>query len=133
MLVGDQIKKLLKELAKADFAKIDFSGSTITVEVVDRGSRLSFSTPVYFGGNFIPKSVRGCVEQTAPFDQVSIRTSLVIDEENYQIFLRYLGKVENLTNVKFIDLLEDFSWLAEKWREHLDDHDKNDLVYIPIK
>ncbi|NGX42092.1 MAG: hypothetical protein K940chlam7_00369 [Chlamydiae bacterium] len=132
MLLEKEIKRVLSELVQTDVAKIELGGSTITVQVFDHASKVILATPVYFGGNYIPKSVRNCLKQKAPFDTLHIRTILDADEENFQITLKYIGHLEKITNVKFLDLLEDFSWLADKWREHLDSHDKNDLVHIPI-
>lgn len=131
MLLEEDIKKMIHELVHTDVAQIDLSGLTITIKVFDSGTKLFLSTPVYFGGNFIPKGVRGCIKHQAPFDNISIRTMLKIDEDNYSIILNYIDKIGAFNNNRFIDLLEDFSWLAGKWREYLDEHDKNDLVHIP--
>ena len=129
MLLKSDINKLMKELTQASIAMIEFGGSSITVKASDQ-SKISLSTPVYFGGNYIPKSVRACVKQTSPFQIYPIRTDLIIDEENFRIYLNYLGDLNALNNHHFIDVLEDFSSLAEKWREYLDEHDHNDLVYV---
>ena len=63
----------------------------------------------------------------------SIRTFLKIDEQNYSIHLNYLGHVQALTKGNFNDLLEEFGLIAEKWRAYLDEHDKNDLIYVRVK
>jgi hypothetical protein len=134
MLLEKEIQKLMNELGKSEVAKINISGATITARAFEDASKLFLSTPVYSGGNFIPKSVRQCLTNKAPFDENRIKTSLKVNEENFQIDLNYLDFVDHCNNKqRFIDLLEEFSWLAEKWRDYLDDHDKNDLVRIPMK
>lgn len=134
MLLEKEIQKLMNELGKSEMAKISISGATITARAFEDASKLFLSTPVYSGGNFIPKSVRQCLIHKAPFDENRIKTSLKVDEENFQIDLNYTGAVDHCNNKqRFIDLLEEFSWLAERWRDYLDEHDKNDLVRIPMK
>ena len=134
MLLEKEIQKLMNELGKSEVANVNISGATITARAFEDASKLFLSTPVYRGGNFIPKSVRHCLTHKAPFDENRIKTSFKVDEENFQIDLNYMGAVDHCNNKqRFIDLLEEFSWLAEKWRDYLDEHDKNDLVRIPVK
>ncbi|MFQ5753290.1 MAG: hypothetical protein ACE5HI_14965 [bacterium] len=130
MLLEKEIQKILDELTLAESAKIDLGGSSITIKVFDNATKIFLSTPVYLGGNYIPKSVRNCLKQKAPFDTLNIRTTLEVEEEKFEIFLKFVGLVEQMTKQKFIDLLEDFSWLAEKWRDYLDENDKKDLLHI---
>jgi len=130
MLLKNDVEKLISELANANIAKIELGGCGITVRTCQEASKMSLSTPVYFGGNYIPKSVRNCLKQRNPFHVYSIRTDLVIDEENFRIYLNYFGEMSSINQHHFIDLLEDFIDLADKWREYLDQHDQNDLVYI---
>lgn len=134
MLLENDIQKLINELCKAEVAKITVGGATITARAFEDASKLLLTTPVYSGGNFIPKSVRQCLTRKAPFDDDRINTSLKVDEDKFQIDLNYTGSVDNCSNKqRFIDLIEEFSWLAEKWRDYLDEHDQNDLVHIPVK
>ncbi|MEM1283633.1 MAG: hypothetical protein AAGG81_08780, partial [Chlamydiota bacterium] len=110
------------------------SGSDVSVRVFDNSTKLSLTTPVYFGSNYIPKSVRSGVRKTPPFERTqTINTSLTIDEESYRVFLNYIGKTEILNNAKFTHLLEDFCYLAEEWRIYLDEEDKNDRIYVHIR
>lgn len=127
------LRKLIHELVKANTASISLGGSNIQVNVFDNDSKISLSTSVYFGGNFIPKSVRNCVSQKAPFDNLNLKTYLTVDENNFQIILNFLGGLSHLNKRMFIDLLEEFSVLADEWRLFLDEHDKNDLIHVRTK
>lgn len=133
MVIQKDLRKLFHRLSKEDFAEVEMGGSNVLVRVLDQASKLSLSTPVYFGGNFIPKSVRQCLSMKAPFVHNGIKTTLSIDEENFKIHLNYLGTLGNLSGDRFTDLLEEFTWLADEWRFYLDEHDKNDLIHIKVR
>lgn len=131
MLMQNDLKKLFHELAKNEIAHIDLGGSNITMRMIERASTFALSTPVYHGGNFIPKSVRECLSRKAPFAQVGmIKTNLSMDEPNFRIWLNYLGSLDHMTGEKLKAVLEEFSWLADEWRLYLDEHDKRDLVHV---
>lgn len=134
MLIEKDLKKVLQQLLQNDVVNIDVGGGfSITMRIFDNASKLALSTPVYHGGNFIPKSVRNCISQKAPFNSESIKTYLTVDENRFQIFLNYLGTLDPVQNESFKGLLEDFSWLADEWRLYLDEHDKEDLIYVRSK
>lgn len=136
MLMKKDIKKLYNQLIHQEIAQIALDGNEITIRVFEDASKLSFSTPVYLGGNFIPKSVRLCVNKHihTPFkSSLMDMLSLTIDENNFQVDLHYVGQLENLNDIRFVDLLEEFSFAADEWRLFLDEHDKNDLVHVRVK
>lgn len=133
MLIEKQINRLLRELSSTEQAQIHLNGFAVTVNMIDHGSKLLLTTPVYFGGNYIPNSVRSSLRKKAPFDRLGIQTFLEIDEENFSISLHYNGNAAPNGYSGIVELLEDFSWLAERWRDYLDEQDKNDLIYIPAK
>jgi len=131
MLVEKEVKRLYHELIQHEYAQVFLSGSDITVRAFDNHSKIFLTTPIYFGGNYIPKSVRQAIAKTPPFDKdQTIKTSITVDEENFRIFLNFIGAIEILNNKRFHQLLEDFCYLAEEWRIYLDEHDRNDLVYV---
>lgn len=132
-MIEKKINRLLRELSSTEQAQIHLNGFAVTVNMKDHGSKLLLTTPVYFGGNYIPKSVRTSLKKKAPFDRLGLQTSLEIDEESFSINLSYNGHPAPSGYNGIVDLLEDFSWLAERWRDYLDEQDKNDLVYIPVK
>ncbi len=133
MIVEKELKKIFRQLLQEDIVKIDVDGFNITVRIFDQASKLSLSTPVYFGGNYIPKSVRNSLSKSVGFSSSHIKAFTSIDENNFQINLNYLGRLNVLNNESFRDLLEDFSGLASEWRNFLDEHDKNDLVHVRVK
>jgi hypothetical protein len=132
MLIED-IKQILNQLAGGDSIKVPFDGSDIMIRIIDEASKLSLTALVYDGGNYIPYSVRLCVSRKSPFFHPSILTFLTVDEQNFQIKLNYLGQAQTLTDHRFKELLEEFGTVAEKWRHYLEDHGKNDLVYVRTK
>lgn len=134
MLVEEKLKKVFTDLmCEKGNMQVFLNEQDITVSVFDNSSKLVLTTPVYFGGGYIPKSVRVGVSKTPPFDKnQTIRTTLSIDEENFRVFLKFVGTTETLNSERFVHLMEDFCYLAEEWRIYLDEHDKKDLVYVRI-
>lgn len=132
MLVEKELRKLVSQLIKEAIATITIGNSEITIHVLDNSRKIYLSSEVYFGGNFIPKSVRACLSHKPQFETGHLHCSLVVDEENFKISLTYLGNLENLKKREFIDLIEEFGWLADEWRHYLDEHDKHDLIHINI-
>ena len=132
MIVEKEFRKLVHQLIKEEIAQIILGNSEIIVRVFDNATKISLSSTVYFGGNFIPKSVRNCLSKLPSFEKGRIKTSLTVDEENFRISLSYLGSLAHLNKRMFVDLLEDFSSIADDWRRYLDEHDKNDLVYVRV-
>jgi hypothetical protein len=129
MLIEKDLQKALHQLADGQSIQLPYDGSDITIRFIDEASKLSISTNVYYGGNYIPSSVRHSLKQPL-ISHPSIRTFLTVDEQNFQVNLNYLGHGTSLSYSHFRDLLEEFGMIAEKWRLYLDEHDKNDLVYV---
>jgi len=134
MLVEKDIKRILDQLGEKAAIKIAIDGSDIDIHVLEGATKLFLTTPVYSGGNYIPSSVRRCVSHKTPFpvSNSSLQTFLTIDEQHFQINLNYLGRAQPLAPIQLKEILEEFGWLAEKWRDYLDENDKNDLVYIRV-
>lgn len=133
MIIEKDLKKLFQQLDHDDVAQVTLAGSDVLIRVFDDASKISLATTVYYGGNFIPKSVRNGISQKSPFNNISIKTSLAIDERQYLVNLNYLGHLEHLNNQNFTHLLEEFTRLAHAWRAYLDEHDKNDLVRVHVQ
>lgn len=135
MDIENDLKKLIHQLVHKDIGQIFYNGSDIIVRIIEpqNDSKLSLRTPVYNGGNYIPKSVRQCVSEKSPFaGHHQIKTYLTVDEDNFRINLNYLGVFENLDKGKFHDLLEEFSHLADEWRLYLDENDHRDLIHVRV-
>ncbi|MBA3815008.1 MAG: hypothetical protein H0X29_00495 [Parachlamydiaceae bacterium] len=133
MIIEKDLRKLLHRLINEEMAQITLGGSEVDIHVYDNATKISLSSPVYFGGNFLPLSVRKCLTQSPSFEKGHIKTELKLDEQTFQVALKYIGGLEFLNKRNFVDLLEEFSWLADEWRMYLDEHDKNDLVYVHVK
>lgn len=133
MLAETELRRLFHKLIRQFSAKIHFFGSDITVNFCDHASKVQLSTPVYLGGNYIPKSVRECIGQHPPFNAGNLRTQLIIDEINFRIILHYSGPLNRCEDYLFEGLMEEFAMQADEWRALLDEKDKNDLVYIHVQ
>ena len=128
MLIAKNIQQILSQLVGGDSIKVPFDDAEIVVRAIDDASKLSLTALVYEGGNYIPPSVRRSLSHNSLIFRSSILTYLTIDEEKYQIKLHYLGQA-HLNQDDLKEILEEFGWIAQKWRVYLDDHDKNDLIY----
>lgn len=132
MIIEKEFRRLVHQLVKEEVAQIALGNSTVTVHVLDNARKLALSSIVYFGGNFIPKSVRKGITLTPAFEKGHMKTYMTVDEEKFSVTLNYLGGLEHLNKRMFVDLIEEFSWLADEWRLNLDERDKNDLVHVRI-
>ena len=133
MLVEKEIQQILRQLSGGKSIKVPFDGSDIMIRFIDDASKLSLSALVYQGGNYIPESVRRCLSRKSSFFHTSVLTFFSVDEQHFQIMLNYLGQPQSLNKDEFKDLLEEFGEMAEKWRLYLDEHDRNDLIYVKVK
>jgi len=127
------IDKILRKLLIGHQLEMLVGDSTIAMQTVDGGTKLILSSLVYVGGNFIPFSVRRCVQNVGRKDRYALRTFLSMDEQNYQVSLKYIGLTKDLNSEEFRGLIDEFSQQADEWRLYLDEHDRNDLIYIPVK
>lgn len=126
-------QEVLRHLARGDVIQLTFDRSDINIRYVDDASKLSLSAAVYSGGNYIPTSVRHSLSHKFSPSHPSLRTFLTVDERAYQVNLNFLGDTEFLNVHSFKEIVEEFGEMAEKWRTYLDEHGKNDLVYVRAK
>jgi hypothetical protein len=126
-------QEVIKRLIHGDKIQLTFNNSDINMRCIEDASKISLSTAVYIGGNYIPASVRRSLSEKLMISYPTIHTYLTIDEQSYRINLNYLGETEFLNHHTFNELLEDFGIIADKWRSYLDERDKNDLVYVRAK
>lgn len=132
MIEEKQLKQIFRELVDHEWVQMTLDGTPVTIKIFDNASKLMLAAPVYIGSNYIPKSVRKSLSEKVPFDQHKIRTYMHVIEEEYQVILHYLGRIEDLDRRRFHILLEEFCNLAEEWTRHLDNNDRNDLVHVRV-
>lgn len=129
MVLEQDFANTIQELVKHEFATIQIGESKIHIHVLEATKKLSLSTLVYRGENYLPDSVRQAMLHQSPFAR-KIHTFLRVSEPDFEIELRYLGDLESLSKKEFRNLLEDFAVIADEWRTYLDDHDKKDRIHV---
>ncbi len=129
-MVNLNLQKILQELECLDHSSLSYHGYDIYISMVKPKKQILLKTQVYYGGNYIPDSVRKSASKKPIFDQSWIYTFTSIDEKKYGVHLNYKGNAAGLNSMKFKQVLEEFCWLADEWRLLLDEDDRNDLVYI---
>lgn len=127
------IKDLIDHLMQHRKAEVPVNGFLISVELAPVGRMLSFKAVVYQGYNYIPPSVRHCTSPSFIGPASTLRTGLLLDEESFSISLNFHDPIPNITQETVIYLMEEFSWVAEEWRQILEDNDQRDLIHIHAK
>lgn len=133
MLLEKKLLDLLHNPSQEEEVTISVDGSDVTIRVFDFASKLSLQTPVYHGGNYIPKSVRNSLSQKISSLPSELHTYFTIDEGQFKVSINYLGLMRNINKTTFRELLEKFTVAAELWRHYLDEQDRNDLLHISVK
>ncbi len=130
MVIEKAVEKALFQLAHDTETQISVGHFHVDMRIFDGASKMSLSTPVYVGENYIPRSVRGCLAGQAPFSENTLNTFLTVEEATFRVILHYVCGVEKLDHIRCKVILEDFARTADMWCDWLDDHDKRDLVYV---
>ncbi len=117
--VQDNFQEVIKNLINGNVIHLTFNSSDISMKYVEDASKLSLSTAVYTGENYIPVSVRHSLSEKFQVSRPTIKTYLTINEQAFQINLNYLGETEFLDHHKFKELIEEFGIIAEKWQYYL--------------
>lgn len=130
MVLEQEFANAIQELVKHEYASLAIGESQVHIHVLESTKKLSLSTTVYQGENYIPDSVRQAMLHQSPFAR-RIHTFLRLEEPVFVIQLRYLGDLESISKKEFRSLLEEFAAIADEWRTYLDDHDTKDRIHVP--
>lgn len=130
MVVPKEVKDVLESLRKHQSGELLFQGTTISFRLFDQGEKIVLQTPVFEGHDYIPPSVRKGMTSKLPIHNQAFRTYLTLDEEKFRIILNYVGNAELYDIPFFHQLLEEFTFIAEEWREFFDNDGKKDLIYV---
>jgi len=120
----------LLDLMKSGSIQFDYAGFSFVAKR-EKGRFFSFSTVVYSGGNYVPKSVRQALYPLPCFHQdAAISANIFICEQEYQIFLEAKTDVSLLGPL--LHFLELFVDLAVEWRYYLEEYEKRDFIHVSI-
>jgi hypothetical protein len=126
-------KALLHEVKAKESTVVTIGGIPVSIQMLDKYSKLALSASVYEGGNYIPQSVRKCLTQKKMFPFATIKTFLRINEVDFNISLHYIGPADLENGYQLKDVIEEFTILADEWRLYLDEHDRHDLIHVRTK
>ncbi len=130
MVVQQEVQKLLHSLVIRESSMITIGSSEILVRLINKGDKVLLTTPVYYGGNYIPQKVREAATERRLIQSELISAELVINQDKFEIYLEYSEDAKNLDIDRFKEDLEEFAWLADEWRLILDQEDYNDRLHI---
>ncbi len=125
MLTEQRLQRVLQDLKQQKRSTMVVDGQELTITLIERQAVLIVKTPVYSGDNYIPASVRGSLSRKK-FNH----TFFSIDEDQYEISLQAEVGTRELTDREFEGFISEFCTEATLWKARLDDHGRNDLVYI---
>lgn len=133
MVIQKEINKIISELKDQHVSHLYLKDVVVSLHMYDSNSKLSLSSCVFDGINYIPKSVRLAINAPAPFTHYPIQTFFSVDEEGFQVFLCYIDEFDHIDSFELNETLEIFADKASAWKVHLDNKGKEDLVRIPVK
>lgn len=132
MIVQQEVQKLFHNLIHRESGIIVVGGSEILVRMIDHGEKIKLTTPVYVGGNYLPSKVRHAASNINLIRSELINYELIIDEEKFEVILKYVEDTNSLDLNKLKEDLEEFAWLADEWRLLLDQEDHNDRIHVRV-
>jgi hypothetical protein len=111
--------------------RLQREGFEIDSQLDSKRARVYIVTAVFNGGNFVPESVRRCLQGHGlhALDKSS-DVRLIIDEEYHRVLLLLQATVAD--DHSFEEILHDFLDLATEWRLILDEYGQQDLVYVKV-
>ena len=133
MLNQEEMEQVMFKLMTDLQVEMNINGLAILLKLSDDMQQLELTTPVFYGGNYIPQSIRRGIQAEALFHPSTIKPTLFVDEVQFQVMLTYAGNVEEEGFKALKEVLDEFVWIAKEWRFVLERHGKEDLQFIYIK
>lgn len=130
MVIPKEVITILESLRTKQVGELTFQGTPISFRVFDEGQKLYLQTSVFEGHDYIPPAVRQGMATKLPIHNYEFRTFLTLDEENYRIILNYVGNAELSDVPHFHQLLEEFQFISEEWRDYFDNGGQKDLIWV---
>ena len=130
MVINKDIHAVIVELARYSRTQLTLYRSVIDIQISLVEKKLSFTTSVYEGDHYIPPAVREAVRKQASFFPGELYCTLHTKESEFAVYLCFTKVTEEFSNKELIDLLEEFADQAERWRDHLEELDHNDTIWV---
>ncbi|MBS0654954.1 MAG: hypothetical protein JSR46_04180 [Verrucomicrobia bacterium] len=119
-----------KRLILHRMASVGSLAPALFLQKIGLGKEFQMNTLVYQGDQFIPYAVRKAANEPIEELQKYIQPWLTVDEAQFRITLNYKTEIP-VDQEQFCEVLYIFDDLAVKWREIFEEHDRQDLVYVP--
>jgi len=130
LITKNTLFELVDQLKLIGHTKLDEGLSSIDVQYFSDAEKLSLTTPVFEGGNYIPPSVKSSLKEGPALPRTSIKTYVSVEEETFSIQLHYLGLIDSVEPRPVLELLEEFAHIAEEWRDYLNEQGEKDLMHV---
>lgn len=131
MLLERDVQRLVTHLVQAGSAEVELLGATVILQLLGSDNKLLVSTEIFSGMDYVPPSVRQALGEDLPIPvAATIRTFPKIDEPSATVHLHCLSILSGVDSVQLKALLEEFAWLADEWRRHLNDRGRDDLIRV---
>lgn len=124
-----ELEQILQELREHPHALIQWHGWKIHLVLAQR-SQFCLHTIVYCGDAYVPPGVREAVLLNPAAIGSSLRTSVRLDEQTHRVTLLHEATQPPVANRELAQILEEFSWVAERWWQYLNERDRRDLIYV---
>lgn len=134
MITTSKLKRILSDLSFEGVARVPVANDLeVELQISEDHSKMKMSAAVYHGTDFIPKSIRRCIQgpqDWKPHAESKLSSFLLVDERNFRINLNYVCEWPGVKEHRFVDLLEEFSWQVEEWHRYIHGIGEGDLVFI---
>jgi hypothetical protein len=128
MLALEEFGKLLEQGQRT----ILLCGFELTSRLYDDGQQIYLTAAVMVNRAQIADSIMEAIREGQIVEGAGLDTFLRLDEASGTIYLDYLGPMVAETPVHYIQMLQEFIWIANEWRYRLDLKGKEDLVPLPL-
>jgi len=133
MVATGKLKGILNTLPLDGVLHVPFDGLDISLKGSADRAAVCISAVVFCGEQYIPKSIRKCIQGRGPCAGFIPESFVHVDEVNCRVDLNSNCLLKGLSEDEFIELLEEFSFQVEEWKHFINRHGEGDLVYIHAK
>lgn len=131
MISENEIDQIIENLIKHQHIEMKIDGEIVVFRFSEGFKKIEISSSVFNGDNYIPKSIRRGINAPSVFPYSFIKTYFTVDERKFQVILNFTRILDNGFS-DFESWLKEFLWLAKEWRHIIEDHGREDLLFVYV-